>query len=72
MISETTFNNVRDELMLLGVETRSTGKSFAEFSREVDKIQKKYNVPTKEMNLIMDMLANWILENGEEDTEMER
>ncbi len=72
MISESTFNNVIDELMLLGVETRSTGKSFAEFSREVDKIQKKYNVPTKEMNLIMDMLANWILENGEEDTEMER
>lgn len=69
MISEKTFNNVRDELMLLGAETRATGKSFAEFSRAVDKIQKKYNVPTKEMNLIMDMLANWIMENGEEDAE---
>lgn len=67
MISEKTFNKVRDELIELGAETQATKKSFSEFSREVDKIKKKYNVPTKEMNLIMDMLANWILENGEED-----
>lgn len=67
MISEKTFNKVRDELIELGAETHATGKSFAEFSRAVDRIRKENEVPIDEMNLILDMLTRWIMENGEED-----
>ena len=65
MISESTFNKVRDELIALTAETFATNKSFVEFSKEVDRIRKENEVPIDEMNIILDMLTNWILENGE-------
>lgn len=67
MISEKTFNKVRDELIELGAETFATKKSFVEFSKEVDRIRKENEVPIDEMNLILDMLTRWMMENGEED-----
>lgn len=67
MISEKTFNKVRDELIELGVETFATKKSFVEFSKEVDRIRKENEVPIDEMNLILDMLARWMMNNGDLD-----
>lgn len=65
MISEKTFNRVRDELIELGAD--ATKKSFVEFSKEVDRIRKENEVPIDEMNLILDMLTRWITENGDLD-----
>ena len=67
MISEKTFNKVRDELMLLGAETFATKKSFVEFSKEVDRIRKENEVPIDEMNLILDMLTRWMMNHGDVD-----
>lgn len=65
MIDERTFNDVRDELIELGKETHNKGISFREFFECVDNIRQKYDVPIDEMNLILDMLTNWISNNGE-------
>lgn len=67
MISEKTFNKVRDELIELGAETFATKKSFVEFSKEVDRIRKENEVPIDEMNLILDMLTRWMMNNGDLD-----
>lgn len=67
MISETTFNKVRDELIELGAETFATKKSFVEFSKEVDRIRKENEVPIDEMNLILDMLTRWMMNHGDVD-----
>jgi hypothetical protein len=67
MISEKTFNKVRDELIELGAETFATKKSFTEFSREVDRIRKENEVPIDEMNIILDMLTRWMMNNGDLD-----
>lgn len=69
MISEETFNKVRDELIALTAETFATQKNFVEFSKEVDRIRKENEVPIDEMNIILDMLTRWIMNNGEEDAE---
>ena len=67
MISEKTFNKVRDELIALGAETFATKKSFAEFSKAVDRIRKENEVPIDEMNLILDMLTRWMMNHGDLD-----
>ncbi len=67
MISEKTFNKVRDELIELGAETFATKKSFVEFSKEVDRIRKENEVPIDEMNIILDMLTRWMMNNGDLD-----
>ncbi len=67
MISEKTFNKVRDELIELGAETFATKKSFVEFSKEVDRIRKENEVPIDEMNLILDMLTRWMMNHGDLD-----
>lgn len=67
MISEKTFNKVRDELIELGAETFATKKSFVEFSKEVDKIRMENEVPIDEMNLILDMLTRWMMNHGDLD-----
>ena len=67
MISESTFNKVRDELIELGAETFATKKSFVEFIKEVDRIRKENEVPIDEMNLILDMLTRWMMNHGDLD-----
>lgn len=69
MISEETFNKVRDELIELTVETFATKKTFVEFSNEIDRIRKENEVPIDEMNLILDMMTKWIIGNGEKYAE---
>lgn len=66
MISEKTFYTVRDELLALGAETQANGKSFKEFSKAVDDIRLKYDVPVYEMNIILEMLTYWVIEAEKE------
>lgn len=69
MIDKKTFNAVRDELFVLGAETQANGKSFKEFSKAIDDIRLRHNVPIKDMNIILEMLANWVIEAEKEAKE---